>query len=58
MLSSFSNISAATGSVLRRCRPEGIWCDAAFIMMVRKDLFSLLAEGWKPSFTQLVLHPI
>ena len=32
----FSNISAGTGSVLRRCRPEGIWCDAAFNMMVCK----------------------
>ena len=32
----FSNISAGTRSVLRRCRPEGIWCDAAFRMMVRK----------------------
>ena len=25
-----------TGSVLIRCRPEGIWCDATFRMMVRK----------------------
>ena len=32
------NISAGTGSVLRRCRPEVIWCDAAFRMMVRKIL--------------------
>ena len=32
----FSNISAGTGSVLRRCRPEGIWCAAAFRMVVRK----------------------
>ena len=31
-----SNISAGTGSVLIRCRPEGICCDAAFRMMVRK----------------------
>ena len=30
-----SNISAGTGSVLIRCRPEGICCDAAFRMMVR-----------------------
>ena len=30
------NISAGTGSVLIRCRPEGICCDAAFRMMVRK----------------------
>ena len=26
----FSNISVGTGSVLSRCRPEGMWCDAAF----------------------------
>ena len=32
----FSNSSAGTGSVLRRCRSEGIWCDAAFRMMVHK----------------------
>ena len=32
----FSNISAGTGSVLIRCRPEGICRDAAFRMMVRK----------------------
>ena len=31
-----SNISAGTGSVLIRCRPEGICRDAAFRMMVRK----------------------
>ena len=30
------NICAGTGSVLIRCRPEGICCDAAFRMMVRK----------------------
>ena len=23
------NISAGTGSVMSRCRPEGMWCDAA-----------------------------
>ena len=32
----FSNISAGTGSVLIRCRPEGICRDAAFRIMVRK----------------------
>ena len=32
----FSNISAGTGSVIIRCRPEGICRDAAFRMMVRK----------------------
>ena len=31
-----SNISAGTGSVLIRCRPDGICRDAAFRMMVRK----------------------
>ena len=31
-----SNVSAGTGSVLLRCRPEGICRDAAFRMMVRK----------------------
>ena len=31
-----SNISAGTGSVLIRCRPEGICRDATFRMMVRK----------------------
>ena len=35
----FSNISAVTGSVSKRCHPEGIWCDAAFRMMVRKVFF-------------------
>ena len=40
----FFNISAGTRSVLRRCQPEDIWCDA-FRMMVRK-IFS--------SFWQLV----
>ena len=31
-----SNIAAGTGSVLIRCRPEGICHNAAFRMMVRK----------------------
>ena len=31
-----SNISAGIGSVLIRCRPEGICCDDAFRMIVRK----------------------
>ena len=31
-----SHISTGTGSVLIRCRPEGICCDAAFRMTVRK----------------------
>ena len=50
-----SHISAGTGSVLRRCRPEGIWCDAAFRMIVRNLCSPYLAVGWKPSFAQLVL---
>ena len=36
MLSSFSNISVGTGSVLIRCRPEGMWSDAALRIMARK----------------------
>ena len=36
-----SNISAGTGCVLIRCRQEGIWCDAAFRIMVR-TIFSTL----------------
>ena len=31
-----SNISVGTGSVLIRCRPEGIGCDAAFNIMIHK----------------------
>ena len=36
----FSNISVGTGSVLNRCRPEGMWCDAALRIMARY-IFSL-----------------
>ena len=32
------NMSAGTGTILIRCRPEGICCDAAFRMMVRNIL--------------------
>ena len=32
----FPNISIGTGSVLSRCQPEGMWCDAALSMMARK----------------------
>ena len=35
----FSNISVGTGSVLSRCRPEGMWCDAVLIIMARKIIF-------------------
>ena len=45
-----------SGSVLKRCRAEGIWCDAAFRMMVHRDLVSFLTVGWKRSFAQLVLY--
>ena len=38
-----SNISAGTGSILIRCRPEGICRDAAFRMMVRKIFSPFLA---------------
>ena len=42
-----SNISAGTDSV--RCRPEGIWCDAAFRMIVRKIFspFWQLVGTWR-----------
>ena len=49
----FSNISTGTGSALRRCHPEGIWCEAAYRMMVCNIV---LAVGWKSSFTQFVLY--
>ena len=39
----FSNISVGTGSVLSRCRPEGMWCDAVLKMMSRK-IFSFVAS--------------
>ena len=32
----FSNMSVGTGSVLSRCRPEGMWYDAALRIMARK----------------------
>ena len=41
----FSNISAGTGSVLRRCRPEGIWHDAAFRIKVRNIFYHFFAVG-------------
>ena len=40
-LSRIFSVFAGTGSILRRCRPEGIWCDAVFKMMVRKIFFGL-----------------
>ena len=35
----FSNISVGTGSVLSRCRPEGMWCDAA-LKTIAPKIFS------------------
>ena len=32
----FYSISVGTGSVLSWCRPEGMWCDEALIMMACK----------------------
>ena len=49
----FSNISVGTGSVLIRCRPEGMWCDAALRIMVRKIF---LAVSRKASFAQRVFN--
>ena len=51
-----SNISAGTGYVLIWCRPEGICCDAAYRMMVRKIFFSFLAVCWKQYFAQFILY--
>ena len=39
----FSNISVATSSVLIRCSPEGMWCDAALRIMARTIFSSFLA---------------
>ena len=47
----FFNISAGTGSVLIRCRPEGICRDAAFRMMVRK----IFSPFWQFDGSHLLL---
>ena len=47
----FSNISAGTGSVLIRCRSEGICHDAAFRMMVRK----IFSPFWQFDRSRLLL---
>ena len=47
-----SNISAGTGSVLIRCRPEGICRDAAFKMMVRK----IFSSFWQFDGSRLLLN--
>ena len=36
-----SNISTGTGSVLIRCRPEGICCDAAFLPVCPLSLYDI-----------------
>ena len=46
-----SKISAGTGSVLIRCRPEGIWRDAAFRMMIRK----IFSPFWQFDGSRLLL---
>ena len=51
----FSNISVGTGSVLIRCRPEGMWCDAVKNDGTQ-DLFTFLAVGRKSSFAHLVFN--
>ena len=45
----FSNISAGTGVALIRCRPEGIWCYAAFRIMVSK-IFILFGSWMEAVF--------
>ena len=49
----FSNISAGSGSVLIRCRPEGICRDAAFRMMVRK----IFSPFWQFDGRRLIRDP-
>ena len=54
----FSNISAGTGSVLIRCRPEGICRVAAFRMMVRKIIFFLFGSLMEAGFCSVYpLYP-
>ena len=47
----FSNISAGTGSVLIRCRPEGICQDAAYRMIVHK----IFSPFWQFDGSRLLL---
>ena len=47
----FSNISVGTGSVLIRCRPEGMWCDAALRIMARK----IFSPFWQSVGSRLLL---
>ena len=48
----FSNISVGTGSVLIRCRPEGMWCDAALRIMARK----IFSPFWQSVGSHLLLN--
>ena len=54
----FPNISVGTRSVLIRCRPEGMWCDAAFLLLSFSPflLFSFLVVSRESSFAQLVFN--
>ena len=52
----FSNISVGTGSVLIRCHPEGMWCDAALRIMARKIFSPFFAVSGTPSLAQLVFN--
>ena len=52
----FSNISVGTGSVLIRCRPEGMWCGTGLRIMARKIFSPFFAVSRKPSFAQLVFN--
>ena len=47
----FSNISVGTGSVLIRCRPEGMWCDAALRIMAR----NIFSPSWQSVGSRLLL---
>ena len=47
----FSNISVGTGSVLIRCRPEGMWYDAALRIMACK----IFSPFWQSVGSRLLL---
>ena len=47
----FSNIFVGTSSVLIRCRPEGMWCDAALRIMARK----IFSPFWQSVGSRLLL---
>ena len=49
MLSSFP----ISGSLLIRCRPEGMWCDAALRMMALKIFSSFSPDGFRPTVFNL-----